>query len=43
MSGGTVPPGGGGSHIDMVYEGLYMPAFWGAFSRNLVYSDGGGG
>ena len=26
--------GGGGSHIDMVY--VYVPAFWGAFSRNLV-------
>ena len=25
---------GGGSHIDMVY--IYVPAFWGAFSRNLV-------
>ena len=27
-------PGGGGSHIDMVY--VYVPAFWGAFSWNLV-------
>ena len=27
-------PGGGGSHIDMVY--VYVPAFWGTFSRNLV-------
>ena len=26
--------GGGGSHIDMVY--VYVPAFWGTFSRNLV-------
>ena len=25
---------GGGSHIDMVY--VYVPAFWGTFSRNLV-------
>ena len=25
---------GGGPHIDMVY--VYVPAFWGAFSRNLV-------
>ena len=24
----------GGSHIDMVY--VYVPAFWGTFSRNLV-------
>ena len=24
----------GGSHIDTVY--VYVPAFWGAFSRNLV-------
>ena len=24
----------GGSHIDMVY--VYVPAFWGVFSRNLV-------
>ena len=24
----------GGSHIDMVY--VYVPAFWGAISRNLV-------
>ena len=27
-------PGGGGSHIGMVY--VYVPAFWGTFSRNLV-------
>ena len=27
-------PGGGGSHIDIVY--VYVPAFWGTFSRNLV-------
>ena len=27
-------PGGGGSHIDMVY--VYVPAFWGTFSQNLV-------
>ena len=26
--------GGGSSHIDMVY--VYVPAFWGAISRNLV-------
>ena len=25
---------GGGSHIDMVY--VYVSAFWGAISRNLV-------
>ena len=25
---------GGGSHIDMVY--VYVPAFWGPFSQNLV-------
>ena len=25
---------GGGSYIDMVY--VYVPAFWGTFSRNLV-------
>ena len=24
----------GGPHIDMVY--VYVPAFWGAFSQNLV-------
>ena len=29
---------GRGSHIDMVY--VYVPAFWGAFSRNLVYRLG---
>ena len=28
------PGGGGGSHIDMEY--VYVPAFWGTFSRNLV-------
>ena len=26
--------GPGGSHIDMVY--VYVPAFWGTFSQNLV-------
>ena len=26
--------GGGDFHIDMVY--VYLPAFWGVFSRNLV-------
>ena len=26
--------GGGGSHINMVY--VYVTAFWGTFSRNLV-------
>ena len=31
-------PGGWGSHIDMVY--VYVPAFRGAFSRNLVYLSG---
>ena len=30
----TNPGGGGGSHIDMVY--VYVPAFWGTFSQNLV-------
>ena len=29
----------GGSHIDMVY--IYVPAFWGTFSRNLVQRSGG--
>ena len=28
-------PGRGSSHVDMVY--VYVPAFWGAFSRNFVY------
>ena len=27
-------PGGGGSHFDMLY--VYVTAFWGAFSRNMV-------
>ena len=31
---GSYPGGGGDSHIDMVY--VYVPAFWGTFSRNLV-------
>ena len=30
---------GGGSHIDMVY--VYVPAFWGTFSQNLVKRSGG--
>ena len=30
----SLRPGGGGSHIDMVY--VYVPAFWVTFSRNLV-------
>ena len=28
----------GGSHNDMVY--VYVPAFWGTFSRNLVERSG---
>ena len=32
---------GGGPHINMVY--VYVPAFWGTFSRKIWYNDGGGG
>ena len=34
LRGGGILHPGGGSHIDMVY--VYVPAFWGTFSRNLV-------
>ena len=30
-----------GSHIDMVLVYVYVPAFWGTFSQNLVYRSGG--
>ena len=38
QGGHNCPGGRGVSHIDMVF--VYVPVFWGAFSRNL-YSDRG--